>query len=46
LRSFAVSAFKNSEVIGEIVMAYAPAPEEQKGCVFLKEATGGRAWAL
>jgi hypothetical protein len=46
LRSLAVSAFKNSEVIGETVLAYAPVPLEQKGFVFLKEATGGRGWAL
>ena len=46
LRGLAVSAFKNSEVIGETVLAYAPIPGEQKGCVDLQEATGGRAWSL
>ncbi|MDA9139567.1 gluconate 2-dehydrogenase subunit 3 family protein [Flavobacteriaceae bacterium] len=46
LRSLAVSAFKNSEVIGETVLAYAPVPGEQKGCVSIEEATGGRAWSL
>ena len=43
LRSLAVSAFKNSEVIGETVLAYAPVPGEQKGCVSIEEVTGGRA---
>ena len=46
LRSLAVSAFKNSEVIGETVLAYAPVPGEQKGCVSIEEATGGRTWSL
>jgi len=46
LRSLAASAFKNSEVIGETVLAYAPVPGEQKGCVSIEEATGGRAWSL
>jgi hypothetical protein len=46
LRSLAVSAFKNSEVIGETVLAYAPVPGEQKGCVSIEEATDGRAWSL
>jgi len=46
LRSLAVFAFKNSEVIGETVLAYAPVPGEQKGCISIEEATGGRAWSL
>tara|TARA_B100000768_G_scaffold102745_1_gene95594 strand:- start:71 stop:715 length:645 start_codon:yes stop_codon:yes gene_type:complete len=46
LRSLAVYAFKNNEVIGETVLAYAPVPGEQKGCISLEEATGGRAWSL
>ena len=46
LRGLAVSAFKNSEVIGETVLAYAPVPGEKKGCVSIEEATGGRAWSL
>ena len=46
LRGLAVFAFKNSEVIGETVLAYAPVPGEQKGCISLEEATGGRAWSL
>ena len=46
LRRLAVFSFKNSEVIGETVLAYAPVPGEQKGCVSIEEATGGRAWSL
>jgi len=46
LRRLAVYAFKNNEVIGETVLAYAPVPGEQKGCISLEEATGGRAWSL
>lgn len=46
LRGLAVFAFKNSELIGETVLAYAPVPGEQKGCISLEEATGGRAWSL
>lgn len=46
LRRLAIFSFKNSEVIGETVLAYAPVPGEQKGCVSIEEATGGRAWSL
>jgi len=46
LRRLAIFSFKNSEVIGETVLAYAPIPGEQKGCISVEEATGGRAWSL
>ena len=46
LRSITVNAFKTNEFIGEKVLAYAPIPGEQKGCVDLMEATGGKAWSL
>ena len=46
LRSLTVSAFKTNEFIGENVLAYAPVPGEQRGCVDLAEATGGKAWSL
>lgn len=46
LRSLTVNAFKTNEFIGEEVLAYAPIPGEQKGCVDLMEATGGKAWSL
>ena len=46
LRDRGIFAFKNSQQIGEEVLAYAPIPKEQKGCVNLQEATGGKAWSL
>jgi hypothetical protein len=46
LRSLTVNAFKTNEFIGEEVLAYSPIPGEQKGCVDLMEATGGKAWSL
>lgn len=46
LRSMTINAFKTNEYIGENIMAYAPIPGEQKGCVDLMEATGGKAWSL
>lgn len=46
LRSMTINAFKTNEYIGENVLAYAPIPGEQKGCVDLMEATGGKAWSL
>lgn len=46
LRSLTVNAFKTNEFIGENVMAYAPIPGQQKGCVDLMETTGGKAWYL
>ena len=45
LRSMTINAFKTNEYIGENVMAYAPIPGEQKGCVDLMENTGGKAWS-
>ncbi len=46
LRWLTVSAFKNTEYIGEEVLAYAPVPGQQKGCVDLEETTQGKAWSL
>ena len=46
LRSLAVEAFKENAIIAEEHLAYAPVPGQQKGCVDLQEATGGKAWAL
>lgn len=46
IRGFTVRAYKGSEYVGENVMAYAPVPGQQKGCVDLNEATGGKAWSL
>lgn len=46
LRRLTVNAFKTNEFIGENVLAYAPVPGEQKGCVDLMETTGGKVWSL
>ena len=46
LRGSAIWAYKTSEKVGEEVLAYDPVPGEQKGCISLEEATGGRAWSL
>ena len=46
LRGKGMWAYKISEAIGENVLAYAPIPSQQKGCVDLQETTGGKAWAL
>jgi predicted DNA-binding protein (MmcQ/YjbR family) len=46
LRNMTITAFKTNEYIAENVLAYAPIPGEQKGCVDLMEATGGKAWSL
>ena len=45
LRSLTINAFKTNEFICEKVLAYAPVPGEQKGCVNLMETTGGKAWS-
>ena len=46
LRSLTVNAFKTNEFIGENILAYAPIPGKQEGCVDLMETTGGKAWSL
>jgi hypothetical protein len=46
LRDLTVWAYKTTEEIGENVLAYDPIPGEQKGCVSLEEATGGKEWSL
>jgi hypothetical protein len=46
LRSLTINAFKTNEYIGENVLAYVPIPGQQKGCVDLMEATGGKAYSL
>ena len=46
LRIMTITAFKTNEYIGENVMAYVPIPGQQKGCVDLMEATGGKAYSL
>lgn len=46
IRSTAIWSYKNSQTVGEEVLAYEPIPGRQAGCVDLQEATGGRAWSL
>ena len=46
LRSASIWAFKNTEEIGENVLAYDPIPGRQQGCISVEEATGGKAWSL
>jgi hypothetical protein len=44
LRSQSITAFRTNEYIGENILAYAPIPGEQRGCVDLMETTGGKIW--
>ena len=46
LRAKAVWAYKNSEQIGENVLAYNPIPGYYANCVDLDETTDGKAWSL
>ena len=46
IRQLTITAFKGNEYIGENVLAYAPIPGQQKGCVDLQETTGGKAWSI
>ncbi|MEE3035504.1 MAG: gluconate 2-dehydrogenase subunit 3 family protein [Bacteroidota bacterium] len=46
LRQLSIWGFRNSEYIGEKVLAYDPVPGQQKGCVDLMETTGGKSWSI
>lgn len=46
LRGFAVFAYRNSEKVGEEVLAYDPIPGVYNGCGSLEELTGGKSWSL
>ncbi|AUP80025.1 gluconate 2-dehydrogenase subunit 3 family protein [Flavivirga eckloniae] len=46
LRDTSVWAFRNSEQIGEHVLAYDPIPGVQIGCAPLEETTKGKSWSL
>ena len=46
LRQWTAKGYRFNEYIGKNVLDYRPVPGEQKGCVDLEEATGGRAWSL
>lgn len=46
LRGMTIWAWKNSEEIGENVLAYEPIPGQQVGCLPVEDATGGKAYSL
>jgi len=46
LRWQTIWVYKNSQQIGEEVLAYDPIPGKQLGCISLEEVTGGKAWSL
>ena len=46
VREATIWAYKNSETIGEQVLAYLPVPGEYIGCGDLNELTGGMAWSI
>ncbi|MBJ24714.1 MAG: hypothetical protein CMC91_01005 [Flavobacteriaceae bacterium] len=46
LRQLSIWGFRNSEYIGEKVLAYDPVPGQQRGCVDLIETTGGKSWSI
>jgi hypothetical protein len=46
LRDGVISAYKNSEYVGEEVLAYLQIPGGYIGCGDLDELSGGRAWSL
>ena len=45
VRDLCVFAYTNSEKVGEEIMAYAPVPGKQEGCIDLSE-TNGKAYSL
>ena len=46
LRQWTAKGYRFNEYIGKNVLDYRPVPGEQKGCVDLKETTGGLIWAI
>lgn len=46
IRDLTIWAYKNTEEIGENVLAYDPIPGVQIGCAPLEELTGGKAYTL
>ena len=45
IRDISIYAYKNTEYVGENVLAYLPVPGEQIGCAPLETLTQGKAWA-
>jgi len=46
VRGMTIWGWKNTEEIGERVLAYDPVPGQQKGCISVEEATGGKAYSI
>ncbi|WP_445383423.1 gluconate 2-dehydrogenase subunit 3 family protein [Robiginitalea sp. IMCC43444] len=46
LRGSVIWAYKNTEYIGEEVLAYLPVPGEYIGCAPVEELTGGKDWSI
>jgi len=46
LRWQTIWVYKNSQLIGEEVLAYDPIPGKQLGCISLEDTTRGKAWSL
>ncbi len=46
IRGMTIWGWKTTEEIGENVLAYDPIPGQQKGCISVEEATGGKAYSL
>ena len=46
VRELLINAFRTNKYIATNVLIYKPIPMEQKGCVDLKSATNGKAWAI
>ncbi|MEM9686088.1 MAG: gluconate 2-dehydrogenase subunit 3 family protein [Bacteroidota bacterium] len=46
IRGLVIYAYKNTEYVGENVLAYLPVPGEQIGCAPLETLTGGKSWSL
>lgn len=46
LKWMTINAYRNSEVVGETILAYDPVPGAYIGCAPLQELTGGKSWSL
>jgi hypothetical protein len=46
IRGMTIWGWKTTEEIGENVLAYDPIPGQQKGCISVEEATGGKAYSI
>ncbi len=46
VKNMALTGYFGSELIGENYLAYVPIPGEQRGCISLEEASGGKTYSL